>query len=268
MARSNGLSTAEAMTLDTLQTMMARTFVALLALALYGCAPLSQVRTGVAHELRPSPNFDQRRPNFVILHHTTDDTAEESLQVLTDRARGVSSHYLIGRDGKIFQLVDELNRAWHAGQSYWGSNRDMNSASIGIELDNNGREPFAEPMIASLLVLLADLKARYAIPAANFLGHGDVALGRKVDPSRFFPWRRLAGEGFGLWCDPPYPAVPAALDTPVLLQALGYSAWNPDAAVAAFKRRFVPDDVSPQVTEKDRSVLYCLVLQMQALAGP
>lgn len=253
------------MILKTLQATLLRPLVALLALAVYGCAPLPQQRTGVAHELRPSPNFDQRRPNFVILHHTTDDTAEESLQVLTDRARGVSAHYLIARDGKIFHLVDELARAWHAGQSYWGGNRDLNSASIGIELDNNGREPFAEPMIASLLVLLADLKTRYAIPAANFLGHGDVAPGRKVDPSRLFPWQRLAQQGFGLWCDPPYPAVPAGLDTRVLLQALGYGVWNLDAAVAAFKRRFVPDDASPQVTEKDRSILYCLVLQIQEL---
>jgi hypothetical protein len=111
--------------------------------------PVEQ-RAGIEVESRPSPNYDQRRPNFVILHHTTDNSAEEALRTLTDRARAVSSHYLIGRDGKIFQLVDDRERAWHAGESYWGGQRDINSASIGIELDNNGREPFAEPMIASL----------------------------------------------------------------------------------------------------------------------
>lgn len=246
--------------------MIARTLAMVLALAAYGCAPLPQTRTTVEHQVRASPNFDKRRPNFVILHHTSDDTAEESLQVLTDRARAVSAHYLIARDGRVFSLVDEFDRAWHAGVSYWGGNRDLNSASIGIELDNDGREPYAEPMIDSLLVLLADLKKRYSIPAANFLGHGEVAPGRKVDPSRHFPWQRLAQHGFGLWCDPPYPAVPAGLDTSVLLQALGYGVWNPDAAVAAFKRRFVPDDSSIQVTEKDRSILYCLVLQTQRLS--
>lgn len=253
--------------LAALRTTTPRVFLALVALVLYGCAPLPQQRTSVPHELRPSPNFDQRRPNFVILHHTTNDTAEQSLRTLTDRSRRVSAHYLVARDGRIFQLVDELARAWHAGESYWGGSRDLNSASIGIELDNNGHEPYAEPMIASLLALLADLKSRYAIPIANFVGHGDVAPGRKVDPSRLFPWKRLAEQGFGLWCDPPYPAVPAGVDTPLLLQAMGYKVWNLDAAVAAFKRRFVPEDTSPDMTEKDRSVLYCLVLQRQALAA-
>jgi N-acetylmuramoyl-L-alanine amidase len=80
-----------------------------------------------------------------------------------------------------------------------------------------------------------------------------------------FPWKRLAERGFGPWCDPPYPSVPASLDTALLLHAFGYSVWNLDAAIAAFKRRFVPDDPSPQMTEKDRSVLYCLVQQVQTL---
>ena len=80
---------------------------------------------------------------------------------------------------------------------------DMNSASIGIELDNDGSEPYAESQIRALLALLADLKQRYEIPAANFLGHSDIAPGRKVDPGVEFPWRRLAERGFGLWCDRP-----------------------------------------------------------------
>ena len=242
---------------------------------MFGCAPLApqretaptEQRSPVANEYRASPNFDQRRANFVILHHTSNDSVETALRVLTQRAPGVSSHYLIGRDGKIFQLVDDRQRAWHAGVSYWGGHRDLNSASIGIELDNNGREPFAEPMIQSLLVLLTDLKKRFSIPAANFIGHSDVAPGRKVDPSAFFPWKRLAEQGFGLWCDPPYPSVPAAVDTALLLQAFGYNVGNLDGAIASFKLHFVPDDPSPQMTEKDRSVLYCLVQQKQALDG-
>jgi N-acetylmuramoyl-L-alanine amidase len=184
---------------------------------------------------------------------------------LTGGASGVSSHYLIDRSGRLYYLVDERNRAWHAGESYWAGQRDLNSVSIGIELDNNGREPFAEPQIAALLQLLGELKTRYRLPAASFIGHGDIAPGRKVDPSALFPWKRLAENGFGLWCDPPYPAVPAGADTALLLQAFGYSVWNFDAAVAAFKRRFVPEDASPQMTEKDRAILYCLVQQAQAL---
>ncbi len=223
--------------------------------------------TALPAQHRPSPNFDERRPNFVIIHHTSNDNIEHSLRVLTSPTPRVSAHYLLARDGRIYRLVDERQRAWHAGASFWGGQRDLNSASIGIELDNNGNEPFAEPQMRALLALLGDLKSRHNIPAENFLGHGDIAPGRKVDPSHFFPWRRLAGEGFGLWCDPPYPAVPADLDTLTLLQAFGYNVWNLDAAAAAFKRRFVPEDPSPQMTERDRSVLYCLVLQTRALAA-
>ena len=249
------------------------TFAAL-AIALTACAPLAprpgaavKERAGPALERRASPNFDARRPEFVILHHTSNATAEDALRTLTDSARGVSAHYLIGRDGRIYALVDEQARAWHAGESYWGGHHDLNSASIGIELDNNGNEPFAEAQIAVLLTLLAPLKERYKIPTANFIGHGDVAPGRKVDPSRYFPWKRLADQGFGIWCDAPYPAVPPGIDDALLLQAFGYNVWNLDAAIAAFKRHFAPDDASPGMTEKDRSLAYCLVLQKRALAA-
>jgi N-acetylmuramoyl-L-alanine amidase len=246
--------------------------------ALAGCAPLPPQEPAttpqqrgeryagpstVIVEQRPSPNYDVRRPSFVVLHHTGDDRVEDSLRTLTDSARQVSSHYLIARDGRIFHLVDDRARAWHGGAAHWSGVEDVNSASIGIELDNNGREPYAEPMIAALLRLLADIKARFGIPNANFIGHGDVAPGRKVDPGPSFPWRRLAAEGYGLWCEPPYPSVPAGVDDTLLLQAFGYSVARVDAAVGAFKRHFVPDDPSPQMTEKDRAVLYCLVMQKQ-----
>jgi len=214
-----------------------------------------------------SPNHDARRPNFVILHHTTNDTVERALGTLTRQGSQVSSHYLISRDGKLLYLVDERRRAWHAGESYWAGQRDLNSASIGIELDNNGREPFPEPLIQTLLALLADLQARYKLPPTAFLGHADVAPARKQDPSALFPWRRLAQHGFGVWCDPPYPAVPPGLDDALLLQTFGYSVWNLDAAIAAFKRRFAPSDSSPVMTEKDRSMLYCLVLRAQESAA-
>ena len=243
-----------------------------LVLTLGACAPLAPQRAtdamtpGVPIAHRPSPNYDARRPVYVILHHTTNDTAERALQTLTSPERKVSSHYLVGRDGRVYYLVDERYRAWHAGQSYWAGQGDLNSASIGIELDNNGYEPFAEPQIVALLALLADLKARYRLSAASFLAHADVAPGRKADPSAHFPWRRLAAHGFGLWCDAPYPSVPAGVDDALLLQALGYNVWNLGSAIAAFKLRFAPDDPAPVMTEKDRSMLYCLVQQMRTLA--
>ncbi len=208
---------------------------------------------------RPSVNFGPRRPNYVILHHTSDNTAEESLRTLTDPVRQVSSHYLIGRDGKLYYLVDELARSWHAGEAYWGGLADLNSASIGIELDNNGFEPFDEPMIETLLLLLADLKARYNIPTANFLGHGDVIPGRKVDPSRFFPWKRLAERGFGLWCEPPYAPAPASASDRLLMAAFGYDVTVFNASVAAFKRHFLGVDSNSVLSEEDRALLHCLI---------
>ena len=241
------------------------------SLALSACvsAPVRvpfSVLPGVAFEPRPAANFDQRRPNYVVIHHTTDNDAEYALRTLTEAASGVSAHYLISRDGQIFYLVDEAQRAWHAGESYWAGQRDLNSASIGIELDNNGREAFAEAQIAALLKLLADIKERYKLSAASFIGHGDIAPGRKVDPSVYFPWKRLADSGFGLWCDPPYPVAPADVDTALLLQAFGYNTWNLDAAIAAFKRHFDPEDATPTITEKERAILYCLVQEMRTAA--
>ena len=234
-----------------------------LALLLLGlaaaCAPLppGQSRDG---RWQPSPNFDQRRPNFVILHQTSNDNVEKALATLTDRQRGVSAHYLIGRDGAVLQLVDESARAWHAGASWWGGSTDLNSASIGIELDNDGEVAFPEPQIAALLALLDDLRTRYAIPAANVLGHADVAPGRKADPSRQFPWRRLALQGFGLWCDPPYAPPPPGLDTLTALQALGYDVSRPEAAIAAFRLHFEADDgsIAPGAAP-DAALLACLV---------
>ncbi len=206
----------------------------------------------------PSPNFDQRSPNFVVLHQTSNDTAEHALRTLTDPARKVSAHYLVGRDGVLYQLVDERARAWHAGASYWGGLTDLNSASIGIELDNNGEEFFPDTQIATLLDLLADLKIRYRIPAANFIGHGDIAPGRKVDPSRHFPWRALAARGFGLWCDAPA-ETPPAFDTRLALQALGYDTTDFDAAALAFRRRFAGDDSTGLLSDADSKLLQCLV---------
>lgn len=236
---------------------MIRRLLLLGLLPFAACAPLPQ-GPGVAVQWQASPNFDQRRPNFVVLHQTSNADAERALRTLTDPLKKVSSHYLIGRDGVIHYLVDERARAWHAGESWWGGLTDLNSASIGIELDNDGEEPFAGPQIAALLELLADLKARYRIPDANFVGHGDIAPRRKVDPSRHFPWQRLAQRGFGLWCDDPAPA-PLVFDAMLGLQALGYEPGAGEAARRAFRRHWRGDDATAELDEADRAMLYCLV---------
>lgn len=242
---------------------MLRGLAILLLAALAACAPLPAGQ-GNGALWQPSPNFDPRRPNFVILHQTTNDNAATALATLTDPQRKVSAHYLIGRDGAVMQLVDEAARAWHAGESWWGGSTDLNSASIGIELDNTGDEAFAEPQIVALLALLDDLRTRYRIPAANFLAHGDIAPTRKVDPSRLFPWQRLAAHGFGLWCETPPASAPAGFDAMLGLQALGYDIAVPAAARQAFRRHFAASDADTELAPGEQALLHCLLQKKAA----
>jgi N-acetylmuramoyl-L-alanine amidase len=232
-----------------------------LALAglLAGCGSLPGGPTG-AHEWVPSPNFGARRPNYVVIHQTGKRSLEDALRTLTNPLKSVSAHYLIGRDGRVLQLVSEDARAWHAGASWWGGLTDLNSASIGIELDNDGEEAFAGVQIAALLPLLADLKARYRIPAANFIGHADIAPRRKADPSRLFPWRTLAVQGYGLWCEPEEGIPPPpGFDALLGLQALGYDTRDPAMARLAFRRHFAGDDSGPTLDAADLARLQCLL---------
>ncbi|KAA5541609.1 N-acetylmuramoyl-L-alanine amidase [Adhaeribacter rhizoryzae] len=146
-------------------------------------------------------NFNLRKPNFVIIHHTAQDSTAQTLKTFTRPQTQVSAHYVIGRDGKIYHMLNDYLRAWHGGAAKWGNTTDINSTSIGIELDNNGLEPFAEAQINSLLLVLARLKKTYNIPTANFIGHSDIAPTRKNDPSPIFPWKKLAEKGYGFWYD-------------------------------------------------------------------
>ena len=106
--------------------------------------------------------------------------------------------------------------------------------------------------------MLADIKERYHIPTAKFIGHDDVAPRRKVDPSRHFPWKTLAASGVGMWCDPPYAPAPLTLDPEAELRALGYNTADLAAAVQAFKQHFLPEEQSPVLGEQGRALLYCL----------
>ncbi|MDR3221415.1 MAG: N-acetylmuramoyl-L-alanine amidase [Candidatus Accumulibacter sp.] len=232
-----------------------------LCLALCACVT-SPPRVGnTGAQWHPSPNFGARKANFVILHHTSSDTLERALATLTNPIAEVSSHYLIGRDGRLLQLVDENQRAWHAGESYWGGDADMNSSSIGIELVNNGKELFPPAQVDALLALLADIQARHNIPRANFIGHADVAPGRKADPSAFFPWRRLAMAGFGLWCEPPHELPPDGFNAMLALSALGYDVRDPYRAMASFKLHFSPGG-GKDLSLMDLGMLYCLQQQV------
>src|SRR4051812_24551470 len=128
-------------------------------------------------------NFNLRKPNFVIIHHTAQNSCDQTLKTFTTVRTQVSAHYVICKDGTIHHMLNDYLRAWHGGLAKWGNNTDINSSSIGIELDNNGSEPFTEQQINSLINLLAVLKKKYTIPTANFIGHADIAPTRKVDPN-------------------------------------------------------------------------------------
>ena len=259
-------------------------------------------------------NFNLRKPNYVVIHHTAQDSTVQTLRTFTLPRTQVSAHYVIGRDGRVYHMLNDYLRAWHGGVARWGNTTDLNSCSIGIELDNNGTEPFAELQMTSLLHILTGLKKEYGIPTANFIGHADIAPSRKNDPSARFPWKRLADRGFGLWYDAgPLPspagyapfgpdsaaaltgrllaprlpetagAVPAApmptdtgrvdaqlaqlngLNGPITvfnpreaLRIIGYDTRDLPAAIRAFKRHFIPQNVNGPLTDADNRILYNL----------
>lgn len=132
---------------------------------------------------------------MVVIHYTAMDNVAAARARLCDPAALVSAHYLIARDGAGEQLVKEGQRAWHAGHGEWRGQNDINSRSIGIELDNTGRHPFPEPQMATLESLLKDILARWDIPPSEVIGHADMAPDRKLDPGRRFDWARLARRG-------------------------------------------------------------------------
>ncbi|MBC7197757.1 MAG: N-acetylmuramoyl-L-alanine amidase [Pseudomonas balearica] len=174
-----------------------------LLLLLAGCASGPEIDT------RYSAVAQDSRAQFIVLHYTSTDF-EHSLELLS---RGeVSSHYLIDRaPAKIYRLVDENRRAWHAGESEWQGRTWLNSSSIGIELVNPGYEqaadgrrlwyPYPEPQIDALILLLKDIMQRHGLKPGAIIGHSDIAAQRKVDPGPLFPWKRLADAGLLPWPD-------------------------------------------------------------------
>lgn len=217
--------------------------------AFFRCLPLfaALLLAACAHAPRnpmaqwvPSKNFNQRKPVVIVLHATEQDSARKSLETLRTRNSGgkVSAHYLIGDDGRLYQLVSDLDRAWHAGGGRWGTITDLNSASIGIEIDNEVDEPFTEAQIAALLRLLADLCERHNIPGTQVIAHADLAPTRKRDPGPLFPWKRLFDAGYGIWPAPGAVEPPPGFDPAMALRLIGYPMDDPAAALRAFRIRF------------------------------
>jgi len=201
-------------------------------------------------------NFGIRKPNYVIIHFTAQDSVQQTLKTFTVTSTQVSAHYVVAKNGEVFHMVNDYLRANHAGVGKWGSVTDMNSCSIGIEVDNNGSEPFTENQIISLISLLGQLKKNYNIPQANFIGHQDFAPKRKPDPGPLFPWKIMAQHGFGYWSDDVLELAPDGFDYAIALKLMGYDTSDIKAAVVAFKRHFIQTDISPTLTQLDLNVLY------------
>ena len=208
-------------------------------------------------------NFSMRRPNFVVIHYTAQNSCDQTLKTFTLARTQVSAHYVICKDGIVHHMLNDLLRAHHAGVSKWGNASDINSSSIGIEIDNNGFEPFTDAQINSLTNLLGRLKRAYSIPVTNFVGHEDVAPGRKIDPGRFFPWQKLAENGYGLWYDTTGVMVPEGFNEMLALRIIGYDIKNPGNAIQSFKLHFVPTDSAKTISDGEKKILFDLEKKYQ-----
>ena len=204
----------------------------------------------------PSPNFNARTapPDLILLHYTGMPTGEAALARMRDAEAKVAAHYMVEEDGRVFALVDEARRAWHAGVSFWQGCRDINGVSIGVEIVNPGHEfgyrPFPDVQIDAVIELIEDIRTRWDIPDERIIGHADVAPERKEDPGELFPWRRLAECGHGYWVEPaPAPGMglvdgdtgPGVFALQAGLAKLGYDSVTSgtyDAATAAIVRAF------------------------------
>jgi len=206
-----------------------------------------------------SPNLDARQdgpPDMVLLHYTGMQSGPEALTRLTTAAGKVSAHYVVFEDGRIVQCVPEEMRAWHAGESSWAGDTDINSRSIGIEIVNPGHEwgyrAFPEAQMRAVEALCRDIAARRPVPAHRVVGHSDIAPTRKADPGELFDWPRLARAGIGLWPEPD-PGLRRRRGRGVGiveraralsdLARIGYEVvpGNEAPPLAAFQRRFRPE---------------------------
>ena len=206
-----------------------------------------------------SPNFDDRSraPDLLLLHYTGMVSGAAALARLCDPAAQVSSHYLVEEDGRVFALVDEEKRAWHAGKSRWAGEEGLNHRSLGIEIVNPGHEygyrPFPEPQVAAVIALCQEIVGRWAIPPGRVLGHSDVAPLRKEDPGELFPWPRLAAAGIGLW-PPALPSADAELGASLAAFGYGYLDEDPAAVIRAFQRHFRPARIDGRADSQCRAI--------------
>ncbi|MEE2954551.1 MAG: N-acetylmuramoyl-L-alanine amidase [Pseudomonadota bacterium] len=220
-------------------------------------------------EKRLSPNFGDRENgghiDKIILHYTGMKNTKQSLERMCSPNSAVSAHYLIGEYGGIYQIVKEKNRAWHAGESYWAGQNDINSHSIGIEIQNPGHEwgykKFSQKQMNSVVSIAKDIIQRRNIPNRNVLGHSDISPGRKQDPGMLFNWQWLSENGVGFW-----PKVgnlretkfPKTFELRAQLNSIGY---DPSISVRlvllAFQRHYRPKKIDGLLDSETASLIHC-----------
>jgi N-acetylmuramoyl-L-alanine amidase len=246
---------------------------------------IARADTRLASELVPSPNFGPRRaglrPSILLLHYTGMPSCAGAIDWLTRAESQVSCHYAIDWDGRIVQMVAEEMRAWHAGDSAWAGEADINSASIGIEIHNPGHDfgypDFPDAQLEAVAALCKDIVTRHGITPERVLAHSDVAPHRKQDPGEKFPWARLAAAGIGRWVEPapviaaePGLAIgvagPLVADVQMLLARYGYGVeatgiidGRTEVVVAAFQRHFRQDRVDGRIDQSTITTLERLI---------
>lgn len=178
------------------------------------------------------------------------ECAEKARDWLCHVDAQVSAHYVIAPDGTVWQLVDEDDRAWHAGAGAWGPVTDVNSRSIGIEISNTGSTPFAAKQMDAVNALVAGVMDRHAIPPERVIGHSDMAPGRKIDPGPRFDWQRLARQGLAIW-----PDATGSGEFAENARRFGYTAdVAPDTLLQSFRLRFRPNASGP-LDDTDRALM-------------
>ncbi|SDE02898.1 N-acetylmuramoyl-L-alanine amidase [Niabella drilacis] len=211
-------------------------------------------------------DFNIRKPHFIILHHTAQSSVEQALFTFSVRKKSeTSTHYVISRDGKVYQMLNDYIRSYHAGAGKWGNVSDMNSCSLGIEIDNDGeKDQFTSVQMNALIKLLAYLKQKYSVPTGNIIGHSDFAPVRKNDPSVLFPWSQLASAGFGYWYDISNLKQPPPNFNPLLaLRVIGYDISVPENAIIGFKHHFIQNNASKILNDYEKKIIYNIMLKYE-----
>lgn len=213
----------------------------------------------------PSPNQDERTApvSLIVLHYTGMRTGEEALARMRDPAAKVSAHVMVETDGRVFRMVPDERRAWHAGVAEWAGQRDVNARSVGIEIVNPGHEwgyqLFPDAQVEAVIALVAEARGKFAIPPEGVVGHSDVAPHRKEDPGEAFPWNRLAllGHALSPWDGAGPDELPDGAEALRLMARMGYAveSFGGAACTVAFQRRFAPDQVGRGLNHATRAAI-------------